>query len=211
MKVLSFILFMLVGAVTLVGGFLLLDKLTTRVVNAVDAATGGLVWPIVGLAVVVGLVILVVGVPVALVRRLHAGSRLIKPTDGGQFPLVKVGGRQWSGYFDPNRSPSSVTLFDDRGGVAHSTPLSEAATVQLSSHATAAAMVAGATRHPSTGRHNVMTAVDAVTRPPTMPPAMPRVEVVDDADHIDRLLQLEGPDDEEVWSDVALTTWSGSS
>ena len=194
-KILVFLTFGAVFALLIVGAVMLLDKLTTRIVYAVDAATGGLAYTVVGGAIVVGLVILAVGVPLTLVRRLHNGSRLIKPTDGGQFPLVKVGGRQWSGYFDPNRSPTSVTLFDPLGGVAYSTPLSEAAALQLSGQATAAAMVAGASRHPMTGRVNVMTAVDAVTRPPTLSPAMPRVEVVEDADHIDRLLLLSGDED----------------
>jgi hypothetical protein len=140
--------------------------------------------------------VFLVGGAVGAVILLNRRAAQIHPTKGGQFPLVMVGGRDWAGYYDPNRSPSSVTAFDRRtGAFAQPTPLSEAATVALAGQATAAAMVAAATRHPSTSRANMLTAVDAVMTPATLSKPLPPVEVIEDADHIDRLLQLTAPDD----------------
>jgi hypothetical protein len=56
-------------------------------------------------------------------------------------------------------------------------------------------MVAGATRHPSSSRAGILPAIESVNRPATLSTPFPTVEVVEDADHIDRLLQLAGPDD----------------
>ena len=143
--------------------------------------------------------VLLVGGAAALAVYLVNRAGEVKPTKGGQFPLIRVGGRAWAGFVDPNRSPSSVTAFDRRtGAFAQPTPLSEAATVALAGQATAAAMVAGATRHPSTSRANMLTAVDAVMKPSTLSMPLPPVEVFDDADHIDRLLVLTGEVEEET-------------
>lgn len=143
--------------------------------------------------------VLLVGGSVALAVLLVNRAGEVRPTKGGQFPLVRVGGRAWAGFVDPNRSPSSVTAFDRKSGAfAQPTPLSEAATLALGGQATAAAMVAGASRHPSTSRANMLTAVDAVMRPSTLSKPLPPVEVLEDADHIDRLLLLTGETVEEA-------------
>lgn len=170
-----------------------------------------------GGAGVAGFVLLVGGAYAVTVWATRRASE-IHPTKGGQFPLVRVKGRGFVGVVDPNRAPSSVTVFRTptffdttrqaraalRGQaagevvypqVAQPTPLSEGATLALAAQATAAAMVAGATRHPTTSRAGIMGAVEAVNRPPTLSTPFPTVEVVEDADHIDRLLQLAGPDD----------------
>lgn len=166
---------------------------------------------------VAGFVLLVGGSYAVAVWATRRASE-IHPTKGGQFPLVRVKGRGFVGVVDPNRAPSSVTVFRTptvfdaarqaraalRGQaagevvypqVAQPTPLSEGATLALAGQATAAAMVAGATRHPTTSRAGIMGAVEAVNRPPTLSRPFPAVEVVEDADHIDRLLQLAAPDD----------------
>lgn len=166
---------------------------------------------------VAGFVLLVGGSYAVAVWATRRASE-IHPTKGGQFPLVRVKGRGFVGVVDPNRAPSSVTvfrtptLFDTtrqaraalRGQaagevvypqVAQPTPLSEGATLALAGQATAAAMVAGATRHPSSSRAGILPAIESVNRPPTLSRPFPAVEVVEDADHIDRLLQLAAPDD----------------
>ena len=144
-------------------------------------------------------VVLTVGGAVAVVFFLSRRASEIRPTKGGQFPIVRVGGRAWAGYVDPNRAPTAVTLFEKTTGrAAQPTPLSEAATVALAGQATAAAMVAGATRYPSTSRANMVTAVDAVMKPATLSKPLPPVEVFDDADHVDRLLLMAGEVEEEA-------------
>lgn len=166
---------------------------------------------------VAGFVLLVGGSYAVAVWATRRASE-IHPTQGGQFPLVRVKGRGFVGVVDPNRAPSSVTVFRTptvfdaarqaraalRGQaagevvypqVAQPTPLSEGATLALAGQATAAAMMAGATRHPTTSRAGILPAIESVNRPPTLSTPFPPIEVFEDADHIDRLLQLAAPDD----------------
>ena len=157
----------------------------------------------VGAVILVGLA---VGLSYAAVTKAVTSARTIYPNQAGQMPLVRIGGPGWSGYLDPNRSPGAVTILKSpsamprlaarfRGElpppqVLTPLPVSEPATVQVAAQATALGMTAGATRHPSSSRANVMGAVEAVAMP-KIDPARPLPPVEDeDPDHIDRLLKL---------------------
>ena len=59
---------------------------------------------------VAGFVLLVGGAYAVTVWATRRASE-IHPTKGGQFPLVRVKGRGFVGVVDPNRAPTSVTVF----------------------------------------------------------------------------------------------------
>lgn len=156
--------------------------------------------------------ILTVGLALAVVTYVNKRAGLIYPTDGGQFPLVKVWGPGWSGVIDPNRSPG-VAIVKAPTKVDHLTAqvgrlrgrpvelagpqveqpktLSEAGILQLTAQAAAVAMTAGATRYPGSVKSaNVRDAVEgAITRATVITPALPPVEDIEPS-HVDRLLLL---------------------
>lgn len=185
---------------------------SAAVVTAQKIAFTGL-----GLAVAV----LAVGLPVAVVISFTTWAvtqaSTIRPTAGGQFPMIRIGGVGWSGLLDPNRTTGltvfrSPTVFDllaeakarARGQSILTGPdlqqplaLSEAATLQLTAQASATAMTAAATRPAdSKAAHNARPVVEAIALKTLTPVlAMPKVED-EDPDHIDQLLLLTTPDND---------------
>jgi hypothetical protein len=152
------------------------------------------------------LVGLAVGLSYAAITKAVTNARTIYPNQAGQMPLVRIAGPGWSGYLDPNRSPGAVTILKSPPAVPRLAarvigelpppqvmtplPVSEPATVQVAAQATALGMTAGATRHPTSSRANMIGAVEAVAMPKIMT-ARPLPPVEDeDPDHIDRLLRL---------------------
>lgn len=156
--------------------------------------------------------IFAVGLALAAVTWVNKRAGLVYPTDGGQFPLVKVWGPGWSGVIDPNKSPGvaivkAPTKADhlaaqvgrlvgrpvELAGPEVGQPLavSEGATLQITAQAAAVAMTAGATRYPGAVRSaNVRDAVEgAINRATVITQVLPPVEDIE-ASHIDRLLLL---------------------
>jgi hypothetical protein len=166
------------------------------------------------------LVGLAVGLTYAAITKAVTSARTIYPNQAGQMPLVRIAGPGWSGYLDPNRSPGAVTILKSPPAVPRLAarvigelpppqvltplPVSEPATVQVAAQATALGMTAGATRHPTSSRANMIGAVEAVAMPKIMT-ARPLPPVEDeDPDHIDRLLRL--TDGEVIEGDYRRTT-----
>lgn len=161
-----------------------------------------------------GLAVAVVALAFAFGIWATTRAALIRPTAGGQFPMVRVGGFGWAGLIDPNKSTGLIalktpTIFDvlveaitrARGRAStlpapeFSTPLalSESGTLHLTAQAAAVAMTAAATRHPESARAaNVKGAVEAVANQ-TLVLALPPIED-EDPDHVDRLLELTAGD-----------------
>jgi len=183
-----------------------------------DARVTALTVVFVGGALI--LVGLAVGLTYAAITKAVTSARTIYPNQAGQMPLVRIAGPGWSGYLDPNRSPGAVTILKSPPAVPRLAarvigelpppqvltplPVSEPATVQVAAQATALGMTAGATRHPTSSRANMIGAVEAVAMPKIMT-ARPLPPVEDeDPDHIDRLLRL--TDGEVIEGDYRRTT-----
>lgn len=125
-------------------------------------------------------------------------ARRVEPTASGQFPLVRVSGPGWQGWLDPNRAPGHVTLLGDGPAVTIPLVLSEAGHVQLAQYAGGVAAITAATRHEGPGgRAALQAAAPMLLQPQTLAAPLPEVTEADPA-HIDRLLALAGPEDDEV-------------
>lgn len=195
-----------------------LQSLADKVAVEAEADRGSLGAAIMGRSVAyvglgIAVAVLSVGLAFALSAFVATKAVTIYPTAGGQFPLVKIGGFGWRGLIDPNRSIGPVaivrapTVFDvmtdiwsrangrppGQAGPQMVAPLqsSEMAALQATGQANAVAMVAAATRHPA-ALTQTRDVIHAVTRGASLALPMPAVTRIEDASHIDRLLELEG-------------------
>ena len=131
------------------------------------------------------------GAVILLVVKSANKARRVEPTASGQFPLVRVGGRDWQAIIDPNRAPGHVTMLGNGPAVSQPLALSEAAHVALAQQASAVAAIAAA----SHGMGKASLDVASMLQPQSLAAPMPDVVDVDPT-HIDRLLELTGPADE---------------
>ena len=141
-------------------------------------------------------VVVMIGTASALVVWLRRRAALIHPTGSGQFPLVRVSGRGWSGVIDPNRSPNSVTVIRDgidgiSPQIAQPSTLSEQGQVALAAQASAVAGIVAATRRGDPGRRGLDAAVKIAT-PGALSMPLPDVETLEPG-HVERLLALNAP------------------
>lgn len=158
--------------------------------------------------------LLLIGLALAFVAWATLKASTIQPNAAGQFPLVRVAGFGFMGFVDPNRLTGltvfkTPTIFDLVGDVAArlkgrgaslpgpevSSPLalSEAGHLTLTAQASAVAMTAAATRFPQTTKAaDIRGAAEILTtQAATLTLPLPTVTRIDDASHIDRLIQLE--------------------
>ena len=131
-------------------------------------------------------VIVMIGAASAIVVWLRRRAALIHPNSAGQFPLVRVDGRGWSGYIDPNRAPSSLTIVRD--GISQPASISEQGHIALAAQASTVAAIAAATRKGDPER-----AVDATRAIVGATQAtLPKIETLEPG-HVERLLALNAP------------------
>lgn len=185
-----------------------LAKIEADRANAVAQAQTAWVGPvalaIVGSLSALALVALAWGLSRALVIGAYVKAATIWPNKAGQLPLIQTGGPGWKAIVDPNRSPGPVTTFntptiverlrgrpDQLPALEVKTPLqiSEAGHLQLAAQATAATMVAAATRYKeATTPANVSDAVRSVATT-TIAAPLPVIRRIEPS-HVEALLEL---------------------
>lgn len=124
--------------------------------------------------------------------------RQVYPNRAGQFPILRVSGRDWQGTIDPNRAPGHVTMIGSAPETVTPLALSESAHVAIGQQASAVAAVAAASQGGAgmLGRPRLDVA-DMLGPAADYPAPMPDVIDVDPA-HVDRLLAMAAPEANEV-------------